>query len=77
MDVRAVVQRLCALLRLAGPEHGDEDVRQPVRDARRAIRARLLGEVERRLAELVLPPPVRAEAAFVEYFDARALVAGI
>lgn len=74
-EVRAVVQRLAALARLARAEHGDEHLREPVRDQRGAVRRALLREVDRDVAQLVLAAPVRAVAAVVEDFYAGGLAA--
>jgi len=54
----AIVQRLRAHAGLTRAEHAHEHLGEPVRDARRAVRARLRGPVERDLAQLVLPTPV-------------------
>lgn len=68
-----IVQRLRPYPRFPWSEHGDEHLRQTVRDHCRTVCRAALREIHGYLAQLVLPAAVRAVPVIVENFDTRGL----
>lgn len=69
----AIVERLCAFPCLARPKDADLDLSESVTDHGASVRGALGRHVDVYGPQLVLPPPVGAVAAVVEYLYTRAL----